>query len=90
MDELTRVNETIMRQLQTLMARKDSPREAARRASRVGGGIGTASATTAAAAGGGQETDKTTPAAAVQVDMQRLIAEVRSGSGPEATGCCSI
>lgn len=79
--ELTRVNETIMRQLQALMARKDSPREAARRAGRAGGGAGTASATTAAVAtGGGQESDKTTPAAAVQVDMQRLIAEVRSRS----------
>ncbi|CAM9748610.1 unnamed protein product, partial [Scytosiphon promiscuus] len=75
-DELTRVNETIMRQLQALMARKDSPREAARRAGRAGGGGGPTSAATAAAAGGGREGDKTTPAAAVQVDMQRLIAEM--------------
>ncbi|CAN0356155.1 unnamed protein product, partial [Ectocarpus sp. 12 AP-2014] len=72
-EQLTRVNETIMRQLQTLMARKDSPREAARRASRaVGGGR----AATAAAAGGDKDKDKSEPAAAVQADMQRLIVEM--------------
>ncbi|CAM9878181.1 unnamed protein product, partial [Ectocarpus sp. 8 AP-2014] len=73
-EQLTRVNETIMRQLQTLMARKDSPREAARRASRaVGGGRAAAAA---AAAGGDKDKDKSEPAAAVQADMQRLIAEM--------------
>ncbi|CAN0162716.1 unnamed protein product, partial [Ectocarpus sp. 12 AP-2014] len=72
-EQLTRVNETIMRQLQTLMARKDSPREVVRRASRaVGGGR----AASAAAAGGDKDKDKSEPAAAVQADMQRLIAEM--------------
>ncbi|CAN0076060.1 unnamed protein product, partial [Ectocarpus fasciculatus] len=74
-EQLTRVNETIMRQLQTLMARKDSPREAARRASRAVGG-GRAAAAAAAAAGGDKDKDKSEPAAAVQADMQRLIAEM--------------
>eukprot|EP00903_Cladosiphon_okamuranus_P020140 g18493.t1 len=69
-EQLTRVNETIMRQLQALMARKDSPREAARRAGRAAGGGG------GVAAGAGKDDDKSKPAAAVQADMQRLIAEM--------------
>lgn len=56
-----------MRQVKELIARKDSPREAARRAGRAGAVSGVRNE---------KEDDKESKPAAVQADMQRLIAEV--------------
>lgn len=95
MEQLARVNETIMRQLQELMARKhDAPREAARRAALpAGAGGGTPGSSAAAgfdkgghkAAERAKELEEKNRPVAVQADMQRLIAEVgkrgRGGGG---------
>lgn len=77
MEQLTRVNETIMRKLQELMERRDTPREVARRGGRASASVAAAAAAAAAAVGGkGKESGSGKPAA-VQADMQRLITEVR-------------
>eukprot|EP00904_Undaria_pinnatifida_P003934 jgi/Undpi1/13541/HiC_scaffold_8.g03200.m1 len=75
-EQLTRVNETIMRKLQELMERRDTPREVARRGGRASASVAAAAAAAAAAVGGkGKESGSGKPAA-VQADMQRLITEM--------------
>lgn len=79
--QLTRMNETVVCQLQELVASRSSPQETARRA----GGMPLEACSSVGVAGvesGGQnkgeEMDKSAP---LHADMQRLMAEVREEDG---------